>query len=156
MNIEWIETSRRRQTAQACKPELQERLSQAIEAASAALERKQHQDGYWCGELTADTTLESDFIFLQLWLYPPQGRHWNPPSAARIEKACRSILDRQLRDGGWNIYPRGPSEVNATTRAYGALKLAGVDSSHPAMVRAREKVLALGGLQACNSSRKSI
>jgi squalene-hopene/tetraprenyl-beta-curcumene cyclase len=154
MNIEWIETSRRRQTAQARKPDLHERLSHAIETASASLEGKQHEDGYWCGELTADTTLESDFIFLQLWLHPSQGRDWNPPSAARIEKACRSILDRQLRDGGWNIYPGGPAEVNATTRAYGALKLAGVDSPSTAMVKAREKILALGGLQACNSYTK--
>lgn len=154
MNIEWIETSRRRQTAQARKPEFQERLSRAIGSASAALERKQHSDGYWCGELTADTTLESDFIFLELWLNPPQGRHWNPPSSSRIAKACRAILERQLRDGGWSIYPGGPSEVNATTRAYSALKLAGVDASIPAMAKAREKILALGGLQACNSYTK--
>ena len=26
--------------------------------------RKQHEDGWWCGELEADTTLESDYIFL--------------------------------------------------------------------------------------------
>src|SRR6185312_1585891 len=112
MNIEWIETSRRRQTAQALKPELHERLSRGIETASASLERKQHQEGYWCGELTADTTLESDFVFLQLWLHPPQGSDWNPPSAARIERACRSVLDRQLNDAGWSVYPGGPSEVN--------------------------------------------
>ena len=26
------------------------------------------------GELTADTTLESDYILLQLWLHPPRER----------------------------------------------------------------------------------
>src|SRR5690242_3312508 len=154
MNIEWIETSRRRQTAQARKQDFQEPLFRAIEAASVSLERKQHQDGYWCGELTADSTLESDYVFLQLWLHAPQGRDWNPPSSARIARACQSILDRQLQDGGWNIYPAGPSEVNATTRAYSALKLGGVDCASPAMAKAREKILALGGLQACNSYTK--
>ena len=154
MNIEWIEVSRRRQTAQARKPDFHEGLSWAIESASASLERKQHQDGYWCGELTADTTLESDFILLQLWLHPPNGRDWNPPSAPRIARACESILARQLSDGGWSIYPGGPSEVNATVRAYCALKLSGIDPATPAMAKGREKILALGGLQACNSYTK--
>ena len=60
----------------------------------------QAPDGYWCCELTADTTLESDYILLQLWLHQPQGQEWNPPSQGRIERAARSILDRQLPDGG--------------------------------------------------------
>jgi squalene-hopene/tetraprenyl-beta-curcumene cyclase len=154
MDIEWIETSRRRQTAPARKPEFHDRLARAVQAASASLEHKQHQEGYWCGELTADTTLESDFIFLQLWLHAPRGRDWHPGSAARIVKACGSILDRQLPDGGWNIYPGGPAEVNATARAYSALKLGGIDVADAAMVKAREKVLTLGGLQACNSYTK--
>ena len=34
----------------------------------------------------------------------------------------------QLPDGGWNIYHGGPSEVNATIKAYLALKLAGFAS----------------------------
>ena len=32
----------------------------------------QARDGYWCAELTADTTLESDYILFQLWLHPPR------------------------------------------------------------------------------------
>ena len=41
-------------------------------------------------------------------------------------RAVGSILARQLADGGFNIYPKGPSEINATIKAYCALKLAGV------------------------------
>ena len=29
-------------------------------------------NGHWCGELTADSTLESDYVLFQLWLYPPK------------------------------------------------------------------------------------
>ncbi len=29
------------------------------------------RDGYWWADLTADTTLESDFILLELWRHPP-------------------------------------------------------------------------------------
>jgi len=61
------------------------------------------------------------------------------------------VLARQLADGGWNIYPAGPSEVNASVKAYSALKIAGFSADRPEMVRARERILQLGGIQACNS-----
>jgi len=68
-----------------------------------------------------------------------------------VEKAVRSILARQLPDGGFNIYPRGPADVSATVKAYFALKLAGLAADDPRLERARERVLELGGIQAANS-----
>ena len=94
-------------------------------------------EGFWCGELTADTTLESDYILLQLWLHQPEGAEWNPPTRDRIAKAARSILERQLPDGGFNIYAGGPSEVSATVKAYCALKLAGISPDERAAAAAR-------------------
>jgi len=38
-------------------------------------------------------------------------------------KAVNHIFSMQLPDGGWNIYYGGPSEVNATIKAYLALNL---------------------------------
>ncbi len=111
----------------------------------------QHEPGYWWAELTADTTLESDYILLQLWLHPPVNGAWNPPARPLINKAVKSILSRQLPDGGFNIYPQGPSEINATVKAYFALKLAGLDYNDDRLSRARERILALGGIQAANS-----
>ena len=122
-------------------------LSRAIEALAA----QQAKEGFWCGELTADSTLESDYILLQLWLHQPSGAEWNPPSRVRIEKAARSILDRQLPDGGFNIYIDGPSEINATVKAYCALKLAGLAVDSEPLRRARVRILELGGMQAANS-----
>ena len=133
----------------------QRRLRTAAEGIAAAMLDLQSPEGYWCGELTADSTLESDYILLQLWMYPPrEGGTWNPPSRARIDKAVKAILARQQADGGWWIYPGGGAEVNATARAYTTLKVAGVDPESEPMRRARERVLALGGLQACNSYTK--
>jgi len=132
-----------------------ERLEAAALASAAALMKIQDPEGFWCGELTADSTLESDFVLLQLWMDPPApGQPWNPQSRARLDKACRQILSRQLPDGGWSIYQPGPSEVNATVRAYTALKLCGYDIESPALARARQRALELGGLQACNSYTK--
>ncbi len=46
---------------------------------------------------------------------------------------------------------KGPSEISATVKAYFALKLAGFAVNDSRMVRLRERILALGGLQAANS-----
>ena len=150
-------TEQRRMLLEVARQEsaqLRERIDQAAVAASAALRAMQHPDGYWCGQLTADVTLESDYILLELWRHPAEGSVWNPPSKERIAKAARTILDRQLPDGGWNIYHDGPSELNATARAYATLKLTGSSPDDPALVKARQRVLALGGLQASNSYTK--
>ncbi len=122
-----------------------------LDRAAARLLELQDADGEWCAELTADSTLESDFILLQLWLYPPTGGHWNPESRALVDKAARSILDRQLPDGGFNIYACGPTEISATVKAYFALKLAGYDVNEAHMAKARECILSRGGIQAANS-----
>ena len=112
----------------------------------------QHEAGYWHAELYGgDTTLESDFILLELWQYPPVNGVWNPPTRGRIEKAVASILARQSPDGGFPVYPGGPADVSASVKAYFALKVAGVPTDDPRMVRLRERILSLGGIQAANS-----
>jgi len=123
----------------------------AVERARARLVSLQAGDGHWCGELTADTTLESDYVLFQLWLYPPCEGGWHPPTRPSIDKAARSILDRQLDDGGFHIYAGGPSDVSASVKAYVALKLAGVNTGDPRMARLRGRILELGGIQAANS-----
>ncbi len=60
----------------------------------------------------------------------------------------------QLPDGGWNIYHGGPSEVNATIKAYLALKLAGIPATDPRMLRARAMALNLGGVPRMNTFSK--
>lgn len=124
---------------------------QAARRSAAFLATLQKPDGHWCAELTADTTLESDFILFQLWLYPPVDGVWRPETRSLVEKAAQSILSRQLEDGGFNIYVKGPSEVSASVKAYFALKLAGVPVDDARMARLRNRILELGGIQAANS-----
>jgi squalene-hopene/tetraprenyl-beta-curcumene cyclase len=123
----------------------------AMRRAAQYLGGLQQRDGHWCAELTADTTLESDYILFQLWLYPPRDGQWEPPTRPLIDKAVRAILDRQLPDGGFNIYRNGPSEVSASVKAYFALKLAGLAADDARMERLRDRILDLGGIQASNS-----
>ncbi|MGZ3432545.1 MAG: squalene--hopene cyclase [Isosphaeraceae bacterium] len=104
---------------------------------------RQNADGHWVGELEGDTILESEYLLLLAFL----GR----ASAPVCEPCARYILDHQLPEGGWSIYPGGPAEVSASVKAYFALKLVGYSPDDPALVRARKVILELGGATACNS-----
>jgi squalene-hopene/tetraprenyl-beta-curcumene cyclase len=119
----------------------------AIERSTAALFRIQAEDGHWCGELQGDTILESEYIFLMAFL----GREHED----RALRAARYILSQQLPHGGWSNYSDGPPDINVSVKAYFALKLTGVgDLDSPAMRRARDVILALGGAAGCNSFTK--
>lgn len=122
---------------------LRQRLERAIERGANHLLSLQAPEGFWLGELEADTTLESDYIYYLHVL----GRT-NPEGIAKLANYVRR---RQLPDGGWNIYPGGPSELNATVKAYFALKLAGDSPDAPHMAGARQAVHRLGGLERSNS-----
>jgi squalene-hopene/tetraprenyl-beta-curcumene cyclase len=126
--------------------------TQALQRASEYLLSRRTPQGFWWGDLTADTTLESDFILTEVWRHsPPKEGPWNPPTRELIDKAVRSILARQLPDGGFHIYQQGPSEISASIKAYVALKLAGLPASDERMTRLRDRILGLGGIQAANS-----
>jgi squalene-hopene/tetraprenyl-beta-curcumene cyclase len=120
-----------------------ERLESSIERGANHLLSLQTEEGFWLGELEADTTLESDYIYYLFVL--------GKADPDRIAKLATYVRRRQLEDGGWSIYPGGPSELNATCKAYFALKLAGDSIDSPHMTRARASVHALGGLELTNS-----
>jgi len=119
------------------------RLEQAIERGVEHLVSLQADQGYWLGELEADSTLESDYIYYLHVL--------GQADPERIAKLANYVRRRQLPDGGWSIYPGGPSELNATCKAYFALKLAGDAPDTPRMIQARDTVHRLGGLERTNS-----
>jgi squalene-hopene/tetraprenyl-beta-curcumene cyclase len=122
------------------------RVGYGIEKARAYLFSQQHTDGYWCGELEADTTLESDYIAIHTLL--------GTGKRGRMERAVPEILRHQNEDGGWPIYAGGPSNVSASVKAYFALKLMGYKADHPVLKRAQRKILELGGATECNTFTK--
>ena len=119
------------------------RMDAVIERAVWHLLSLQASDGYWWGELEADTTLESDCILLHHIL--------GDGDNVRVRKFANYIRKKQLADGGWNIYPDGPAELNTCVKAYFALKLAGDLPNAPHMERARKRIHELGGLERTNS-----
>ncbi len=106
----------------------------------------QNPEGFWVGELMVDSTLVSDMVAYHHW-NGSVDREWQ-------RKAVNHIFGLQLADGGWNIYYGGPAEVNATVKAYLALKLAGVPATDPRMLKAREMAVSLGGVPRMNTFSK--
>ena len=123
-----------------------EEIARAIALAQENLLRQQKPDGHWCGELIVDSTLCSDYILFM---------HWCGEVDAQLQRRCvRHILKRQLPDGGWNIYQGGPSEINASAKAYFALKLAGCSVDAPFMQEARANIIRRGGIPQMNTFSK--
>ncbi len=121
-------------------------LNEAIRLAQGNLLRLQNPDGYWVGELMVDSTLCSDYVLYMHWA--------DAVDPVLQEKCVQHIRRRQLTDGGWNIYEGGPGEINASVKAYFALKLAGHAQSSPWMQEARAAILRLGGIPRMNTYAK--
>lgn len=115
-----------------------ERLVQAINRSQRYLVSKQHADGYWVGELEANTTLTSEYIFFRhlIGLVDPD----------REAKIVAYLLSEQLPDGGWALYYGGPSDLSTTIEAYVAMRLTGVAADALPLRLARKRIHALGGL----------
>lgn len=125
---------------------LENALAQTIARSQQYLLSQQREGCYWIGELIVDVTLVADMVAYHHW-NGKVDREWQ-------RKAVNHIFSLQLPEGGWNIYYGGPSEVNATIKAYLALKLAGVPITDPRMLKAREVAKNLGGVPRMNTFSK--
>ena len=118
-------------------------LDDAVKRSQAWFVSKQDaSEGYWVAELEADTTLTSEYLMLRRFL--------NRVDPERERKAVGYLRAMQLPDGGWPIFYGGPSEISASVKAYFALKLSGVSADEPCMLRARDRILAMGGVVCAN------
>jgi squalene-hopene/tetraprenyl-beta-curcumene cyclase len=129
------------------------RLGVALDQVQSAMDRvcdyilsRQSPEGFWCGELEADSMLEADYIFGHLLL--------GTGDPARLERALTEMLRYQNADGGWSIYPGGPSNISLSVKCYFACKLMGWSQDEPRLVKAREWILANGGVVECNTFTK--
>jgi len=133
-----LEQSRWEQTAKDKTP-----LGQAISSTVEFLNNRQHEQGYWVGELEGDTILESEYILLLTFL--------GEENTEDVQLAARYILQQQGEHGGWSLYPGGPLEISASVKAYWALKIAGHSYEAEYMARARNAIIEAGGAERINS-----
>src|SRR5712692_6735656 len=115
-----------------------ERLSQAIRRSQDYILSQQLAEGFWVGELEANTTLTSEYVLFRHLI--------GHVDATREQKCVRYLLSQQQADGGWTLYYGGPSDLSTTIEAYFAMRVAGVRPDEPAMQHARQFILVQGGL----------
>ncbi len=118
-------------------------LAECIARTQRFFLERQAPDGYWVGELEGDTILESEYLLLLTWL----GRE-----ASDVARRCANyILQQQMPDGGWSLFPGGPLEISASVKAYFALKICGHSPDAEYMLRAKQAILNAGGAERVNS-----
>ncbi|HWG21955.1 MAG TPA: squalene--hopene cyclase [Terracidiphilus sp.] len=121
-------------------------VKNAIARSAEYLLSRQHPDGYWCGELEADSMLEADYIFLHTLLESGE--------RGRLERACTEMMRYQKDDGSWSLYPGGPGNISLSVKCYFSAKLMGIGADDPRLKKCREWVLEHGGVVACNTFTK--
>ena len=106
----------------------------------------QKKDGHWVYELEADTTIPSEYILMN---------HFLGIKEKNLEKKLAAYIKKeQNSDGGWPLFWNGESNISTSVKAYYALKLAGEKKSSKYMVKAKKKILDLGGAKNCNVFKK--
>jgi squalene-hopene/tetraprenyl-beta-curcumene cyclase len=122
----------------------------AVESAIASsrdyLLSQQHAEGYWCGELEADSMLEADYIYLHVLL--------GSGDPGKLKRALAEVLRCQQTDGSWSLYPGGAGNISLAVKCYFACKLMGMRADEPRLVLARNWILANGGVVATNTFTK--
>jgi squalene-hopene/tetraprenyl-beta-curcumene cyclase len=118
-------------------------LELGIGRATQALLEQQRGDGHWVFELEADATIPSEYVLLRQYL--------GEPDDLELERKIGVYLRRiQGEHGGWPLFHGGAFDISATVKAYFCLKMIGDSPDAPHMVRAREAILARGGLLRAN------
>ncbi|MBM3939359.1 MAG: squalene--hopene cyclase [SAR202 cluster bacterium] len=113
-------------------------VPEALRRAQAYFRRTQGAEGFWWGELESNPTMEAEYIMLVTFMGSDEGD--------RVGRVAEDIRRRQRADGTWALYHDGPGDLSTTVECYFALKLAGDAPDAPHMRRAREFVLAKGGV----------
>ena len=100
------------------------RIDAALEDVELAIDRaregvlsRQLPDGYWNGELEADSMLKADYIFLHTLL--------GTGDEGKMRRGLMEIFRFRNDDGSWSLYPGGPGNISLTVKCYFAAKLMG-------------------------------
>jgi len=101
---------------------------------------RQHEQGWWQGELATNVTMDAEDLLLREFL----GVRTQEQTAG----AARWIASQQRPDGTWANFYGGPGDLSTTVEAYVALRLAGHDPATPHMARAAAWIRAGGGYPA--------
>ncbi|KAI5083624.1 hypothetical protein GOP47_0003367 [Adiantum capillus-veneris] len=113
-------------------------LDEGIRRSQEFLLSVQFPEGYWCGELEANTTITSQTIIF----YKMLGIDDQKP----MQKMGNYLKRRQCDHGGWELYYGDGGHLSATIEAYIALSLLHVPKTDPILQKAYEYIISGGGI----------
>ncbi|WP_425452905.1 squalene--hopene cyclase [Prauserella flavalba] len=113
---------------------------EAAERAREYLLSLQHEEGWWKGELETNVTMDAEDLMLRRFLGILDER--------TLAESARWIRSCQREDGTWANFHGGPADLSTTVEAYVALRMAGDPLGSEHLRRAREYILAHGGIEA--------
>lgn len=113
-------------------------VKEAIARHQDYLLSKQNPQGYWWAELESNATITAEIVLLH--------KIWGTDKSRPLHKVETYLRQQQREHGGWELYYGDGGEISTSVEAYMALKLLGVTETDPAMVKAREFILAHGGI----------
>ncbi|MBV9385303.1 MAG: squalene--hopene cyclase [Chroococcidiopsidaceae cyanobacterium CP_BM_ER_R8_30] len=120
----------------------QDRLTTSIASAIAKSQNyllsMQNPQGYWWPELESNVSITAEVVLLR--------KIWGTDGERPLHKVATYLRQEQREHGGWELFYGDGGELSASVEAYMALKLLGVPPTDPAMVRARDFILARGGI----------
>jgi len=114
-------------------------VATGIAAAQDWANRQQDPAGFWCGMLESNACMEAEWL-LAFHILGYEYDH--------ADSLAQGILQRQRADGAWETYYEASAgDINATVESYAALRATGMAPDAEPLQRAREWIMAHGGLR---------
>jgi squalene-hopene/tetraprenyl-beta-curcumene cyclase len=111
----------------------------ALDAAVEHLHARQHDEGWWKGDLETNVTMDAEDLMLRHFL--------GIATAETDQQTARWIRSHQNADGSWSTFAGGPGDLSTTVEAWVALRMAGYAAGCDHLARAAAFVQAAGGVE---------
>jgi squalene-hopene/tetraprenyl-beta-curcumene cyclase len=114
------------------------KVAAAIAASQNYLLSIQYPDGYWWAELESNVTITAEVVLLH--------KIWGTEDTRPLHKVEKYLRSQQRSNGSWELFYDDGGDLSTSVEAYMALKLLGIPETDPALVKARDFILKLGGI----------
>jgi len=111
----------------------------ALDSAVEHLRGRQHEDGWWKGELATNVTMDAEDLMLRTFL--------GISTAETNAETARWIRSQQRTDGSWATFHGGPGDLSTTVEAWVALRLAGDQPEESHLRQAAAFIRSEGGVE---------
>ncbi len=115
-----------------------EALTQAIKNCQNYLLSQQKPDGHWIAQLESNVTMAAEVVLLH--------KAWGSDKTRPLAKVVPYILEKQIANGGWELYYGDGGDLSTSVEAYMGLRLLGMPATDPAMQKAKAFILGKGGI----------